>query len=275
MNGFPTGSAMLLAVTALIPALTPTLTAQIEASATSPTVAPATGDSFAVRCGRLLIGDGKEFENGWLVVENGKVVSAGAAAPAGSMPTIDASNRVVMPGIVAVDTDLSAAPDDAYAVTPDALAIDGFDFERRLRDALEGGVTTAYLSPGRQRLVSGQGAIVKTHGDDLVDRVLTENACLRVNFGDGGVSAPAVFEPTVHPTDDDPLVPARVQTPTARIGMLAELRALFANATTIDEAQGNGSVENRYDPAALRAAAATPHAAFAKPRCLLICLILL
>ena len=240
------------AASLLLTGLTAGANAQAEASAQGTN--PTSDQSFAVHCGRLLTGDGKEYKNGWLLVRNGKVVSAGDQEPPAGTRTIDALSRVVMPGIVAVDTDLAPANDDAYAVTPDALAIDGFDFELRLRDALEGGVTTAYLSPGRQRLISGQGAIIKTSGDDLVERILSENACLRVNFGDGGVSAPAVFEPTIHPTDDDPLVPARVQTPTARIGMLPELRALFAEARRNAEVQGEGTIENRYDPSALRAA---------------------
>src|SRR5262249_42506630 len=153
--------------------------------------------------------------------------SWGKEAPPPELPVVDCSQRVVMPGIVAVDSDLGAARDDEYAITPDFQAIDGFDFEAPLRDALQGGVTTVYLSPRRERLVSGQGAVIKTFGSDLVQRVLSDAACLRANFGDGGVSAPRVFEPTAHPTDEDPLLPARVQTPTARIGMLPELRAVF------------------------------------------------
>ena len=70
--------------------------------------------------------------------EVGKVVSAGNEKPPEGTRVIDALSRVVMPGIVAVDTDLAVVADDQYAVTPDALAIDGFDFELRLRDALEG-----------------------------------------------------------------------------------------------------------------------------------------
>lgn len=208
---------------------------------------------FAVRCGRLLVGDGTtEYRDGWLIVRDGKIAAVGSQPPPAELPVVDASGRVVMPGIVAVDTDLAAARDDQYAVTPDVMAVDGFDFEATLRQALEGGVTTAYLSPGRERLVAGQGAVVKTAGKDLVERVLRDSQCLRVNFDDGGVRAPRVFEPTAHPTDDDPLLPSRVQGPTGRIAVLAELRALFARARTEPGHGGAGAGENRYDPAALR-----------------------
>ncbi len=216
---------------------------------TQPSDAAPPERSFAVRCGTLLLGDGTSaLENVWLVVVDGKVQSVGTAAPPADLPIVDASNRVVMPGIVAVDSDLATAPDAEYQYTPDALALDQFDFERTWTAALQGGVTTAYLSPARQRLVSGQGAVVKLAGSDLVARVLTESAALRVNFADGALQAPRVFEPTAHPTDEDPLLPARIQTPTGRISVLAELRAAFAAATDTNRAPGGeGPAEHRYD----------------------------
>ncbi len=216
---------------------------------------PPQGD-FAVQCGTLLRGDGSEpLRNTFLVVRNGKVAAIQQDAPIG-LPVVDARSRVVMPGIVAVDSDLGAERDDDYSVTPDVLAVDGFDFEYPLRQALEGGVTTVYLSPGRQRLVSGQGAVVKTAGQDLVQRVLSENACLRMSFDDGATNAPRVFEPTIHPTDEDPLEAARIQTPTARISSLTELRALLADAKSQTTLAGEGPAQRRYDAEALSKAAA-------------------
>ncbi|MBL8752087.1 MAG: hypothetical protein JNK15_02195, partial [Planctomycetes bacterium] len=205
--------------------------------------------SFAVHCGTLLLGDGSTvLHDAWLVVDNGKVKSASKDAPPADLPVVDCRTKVVMPGIVAVDSDLAAGPDSDYQLTPDALALDQFDFERTWNVALQGGVTSAYLSPGRARLVSGQGAVVKLAGQDLVARVLHEAQCLRVNFGESAIAAPRVFEPTPHPTDEDPILPARIQTPTGRISVLAELRAAFAAATDADQrAGGEGPAENRYD----------------------------
>ena len=210
--------------------------------------------TFAVRCGTLLVGDGQQaMRDAWLIVRDGKIDSVSQAAPPSDLTVVDARDKVVMPGIVAVDTDLAPARDSDYQVTPDAYAVDAFDFERSWRAALEGGVTSAYLSPGRNRLVSGQGAVVKLAGTDLVERVLTDASCLRVNFGPAALAAPRVFEPTAHPTDEDPLEPARIQTPTSRISLLAELRALFADATDKDLGPGGeGPAEHRYDERALR-----------------------
>lgn len=215
--------------------------------------AQAPNREFAVRCGTLLVGDGTtELRDAWLLVRDGKIVGIGKDAPASGVAIVDARDKVVMPGLVAADSDLSGATDSEYQVTPEALAVDSFDFDRKWLSALSGGVTTAYLSPGRLRLVSGQGAVVKLAGRDLVARVLTENNSLRIDFTDSAVRAPRVFEPVPHPTSDEPLEQSRIQTPTGRISVLAELRALLQQATDADTgANGEGSAENRYDEAAL------------------------
>lgn len=237
---------------ALIAALGAALMAAPATSQRAAAQAPS--GTFAVRCGTLLVGDGQQaVRDAWLIVRDGKVDSVSQAAPPSDLTVVDARDKVVMPGIVAVDTDLAPARDSEYQITPDAYAVDAFDFERSWRAALEGGVTSAYLSPGRSRLVSGQGAVVKLAGTDLVERVLSDQSCLRVNFGPAALRAPRVFEPNPHPTDDEPLEPARIQTPTSRISLLAELRALFAEATDKDRGPGGeGPAEHRYDERALR-----------------------
>lgn len=219
----------------------------------APLAAQEPAQSVAVHCGTLLTGDGKtELHNVWLVVRGGKIASISEEPPADWLPTIDALQKVVMPGLVAVDGDFASNADSEYQVAPDALAIDGFDFDRKWSAALQGGITTAYISPGRQRLVSGQGAVVKLAGTDLVARVLTENANLRMNLGDSALQAPRVFEPVAHPTDADPLLPARIQLPTARISALAEVRALFAAAGDAQaKVAGSGPAQHRYDQSPL------------------------
>lgn len=234
----------------LLPAVAPPLCGQAPRGDTLP------DSDFAVRCGLLLVGDGTAIPDAWLVVRGGRIAAIGTDRPAADLPVLDASTRVVMPGIVAADSDLSGAGDSDYNVTPDAMAVDGFDFARSWSSALQGGVTTAYLSPGRERLVSGQGAVVKLAGRDVVQRVLADANCLRANLGDGAITAPRVFEPVPHPTSDEPLEAARIQTPTARISILNELRGIFAAAIAApDQLLGQGPVENRYSATALVAAA--------------------
>ena len=209
----------------------------------------------ALLCGKIYIGNGQVMTNVYLVIKGGKVDRLVRTRPKDAH-FVDASAKVIMPGIVAADTNLTAHRDSNYNVTPDFVALEGFDFLGNYNRPLSGGVTTAYLSPGRTRFVSGQGSVVKLFGDDIVERVLAENACLRITLGKEANTAPAVFEPTPHPTADDPLVPARKQYPSARISQLNELRRIFRDAQAKDaKVQGQGSAEDRYDVTPLKNAA--------------------
>lgn len=208
---------------------------------------------LTVHCGTLHVGNGQVMRNVWMVVRDGAVASIHRDRPDAGLPVVDASDKVVFPGLVAADTDLSQQRDVAYNVTPDFVAADGFDFDRKWVDPLSGGVTTAYLSPGRERLVSGQGSVVKLAGRDILRRALAERSCLRVAMGAEALAGIWVFEPTPHPTSDDPLLPARRQVPTSRISLLTELRRLFAESANADGPQGAETMaaEDLYDPSAL------------------------
>jgi imidazolonepropionase-like amidohydrolase len=220
--------------------------------------APAVGEpdatrgpgDLAVHCGTLYVTPTRVVKDGWLVIRDGRVASISANAPTDQdLTVVDASDKTVIAGLVAADSDLSGHGDDTYNVTPDFVALDGFDFLREYNNALSGGVTTVYLAPGRNRLVPGQGSVVKLAGDDLVQRVLSEAAALRVTLGEPSTKAPPVFEPTIFPTADDPLEPAQRQFPSARISQLATLRELFAEAATAGENQaptGPAPIEERY-----------------------------
>lgn len=232
-------------------------TVLLAAAPVGDTVAPQ-GPDVAVHCGTLYVSPTVTHEDAWLVVRDGKVAAIVTdGQPPDDLPVVDASDKTVIPGLVIADTDLSGHGDDEYNVTPDFVALDGFDFLREFEVPLSGGVTTVYLAPGRNRLVPGQGSVVKLAGDDMVHRVLAETACLRLTLGALSTQAPPVFEPTVFPTADDPLEPARRQYPSARISQLATLRDLFREAQTTENGgpTGPGPVENRYDSEPLRLAA--------------------
>lgn len=217
--------------------------------------------TFAVRCGKLYVGNDTVLEDATMLVVDGRITAVGAAANAPAVPqgtpVLDALDRVVMPGLVLADTDLGGHQDASHNVTPDFVATEGFDFAAARARFLSGGVTTVYLSPGRYRLISGQGSVVKLFGDDLVQRVLDEQACLRINMGSQAAQAPALYKPTAAPTSDDPLLPARRQLPSARISMLTELRRLFREADGEATARlaGTGSGEDRYHQGPLQEAA--------------------
>ena len=226
------------------------------------------GRSLAIRAGKVHVGNGDVFESVLILVRDGKIVRIDkdrGELPAG-FEVIDARNRVLIPGLVCADTDMAAVTDDNYAVTPDFVAADGFDFTARRVNELSGGVTTVYLSPSRNRLIAGQGSVVKLAGgsnkSDDYSRLLKASASLRIALNDAGktayeqgsTGALPVFEPEATPTADHPLKPARKQYPTARISQLAELRRVFAGAVTATNGDllGEGPDEAQYDGESLR-----------------------
>jgi len=183
-------------------------------------------DVTAVRAGKLYTGEGAPLENAWIVIRGGKIVEvrAGGDAPPGAK-VVDASAKVVIPGLVDAHTALAdAGRDGDESVAPDVRAIDGFDFFDRLRPQLAGGVTTAYVSPGSRRLVSGQGAVVKTAGRGPKERTLAAVWGTHVTLGEDSKNPPELFKPPVPPTPDNPIRPARRQYPASRMGQFAVLR---------------------------------------------------
>jgi hypothetical protein len=53
-------------------------------------------------------------------------------------------------------------------------------------------VTSAYLSPGSRRLLSGQGAVVKTAGRSPEARTLAQRLGFRVTLGEYSKNPPTI-----------------------------------------------------------------------------------
>jgi imidazolonepropionase-like amidohydrolase len=55
---------------------------------------------------------------------------------------------------------------------------------RRDQELLRGGITTVYIAPGNSQVIGGQGAVLKTHGEDFKSLVLREPAAMDMTLGD-------------------------------------------------------------------------------------------
>jgi imidazolonepropionase-like amidohydrolase len=172
------------------------------------------------------------IENGIVLIRDGKITAVGTdvAIPQGA-EVIDATDKVVIPGLIDALTTLAERDrDDAESVTPDISAIDAFDFYGEYRRFLAGGVTTVYVSPGQQRLISGLGTVVKLAGDSIDDRCLVDRSALRVTIGELPKHPPAIWDPPIPPDPCHPMLPEKKQLPTTRMGELALLRKVFGRA---------------------------------------------
>lgn len=202
---------------------------------------PSAPPIFGIVAGKVYVGDGKVLSPG-VVLMQGRHVAA--VYPGDEVPEeatrIDMLDGVVMPGIInAYSTLADGARDDELTVNPAIRAIDGVELVEPVRGAIEGGVTTAFVTPGANRLVAGQGAIVKTAGS----RVVEASYGLKVTLGEAPKNPPAVFEPPIPPSSDNPILPARLQFPSTRMGEFATLREWFARAKAPKEAEWKSAAE--------------------------------
>lgn len=232
----------ILALGALL--LAPTLVAQDEAPA-----------DLIIRAGRAYVGDGRVLEDVRIRISDGKITSIGqdTGALPGGVAVRDLRRMSVIPGLVAAHTELTAVDLEAN-IKPDSVAGDQFDLYRKYDKLVRSGLTTVYLSPGRARLVAGQGSVVKLAGTDPLNRMLAAQSALRVAIQPSSRrNVPSIFEPVESPTDDDPLRPARRQRGSTRASQLAALRAAFTEAKDTELARGGiGSDLVRYSLDPLR-----------------------
>jgi imidazolonepropionase-like amidohydrolase len=182
---------------------------------------------LAVANGKILTMEGKNYHQGTVLIDQGKIVAIGdnILIPKGA-DVINAQGKVVMPGLIDAHTHIGIAEevyryegDDTNEMTNPLTshlrAIDGINpHDLAFHDAIGGGVTTVAVSPGSANVVGGQIAILKTHGHIVDQMVLKEPAGLKIAFGEN---------------------PKRVygeqkKTPSTRMATAGMLRELFSKA---------------------------------------------
>jgi len=187
---------------------------------------------LAIKAGRILPVTSAPIAPGIILIQDGKIKAVGqdVEIPEGA-EVIDASDKVVIPGLIDAMTTLNeAGRDDEESVTPDIHALDSFDFFGKYHRLLAGGVTTVHIAPGRRRLVPGYGAVVKLAGDSPDQQVLQDPAGLGAVLGEPSKYPPQVFDPPVPPGPDNMVEPAERQLPTTRMGQMALLRQVLSQA---------------------------------------------
>ncbi len=186
---------------------------------------------LAIKAGTIVPVAAEPIANGVILIRNGKIDAVGqdVEIPEGA-EIVDASDKVVIPGLVDAFTTLAEQADDERSVAPDIKARDAFDFYGEYRRLLAGGVTTVYISPGQRRLVGGIGAVVKLAGQPVAERCLKDASALRITLGELPKNPPAIFEPPLPPEPNHPLLPEEKQLPTTRIAQMAVLRKVFSQA---------------------------------------------
>lgn len=158
-----------------------------------------------------------------VAVENGKIVKVEKEiVPGEGDSVIDAAGKLITPGFIephchlgVIDTDGQDGNEMTGPIHPELRAIDAIDFHSELFDkALHAGVTTVAVGPGSGNVMGGTFAYLKTAGDTLNERIMKEEAALKMALG------------------ENPKVSygKRSQTPSTRMGSAALMRQALYRA---------------------------------------------
>ena len=189
--------------------------------------------SFVIRAGTVLpvTRDGESrYSPGMVMVRDGKIVAVGADLPVPvDLELIDLPDAVVMPGLVAASTSLTPQHTGDESIAAGYRAVDSYLPYADYRATLAGGVTTVHLDPGRHRLVTGQGAVVKL-GGPLDGRILMPTADLTMTFGESAYHPPKDVTYQM-PSSSDVAIPMPVrQRPDSRMGQVLAFEEALARS---------------------------------------------
>jgi len=176
---------------------------------------------LAITNAKILLGTGEVLQNGTILVNDGKFEDVGTniTIPE-SYEVIDASGKVITPGIIDVHTHLGVHEEGigkegadfneiSSPTTEEVRAIDGINpRERGFEEARKAGVTTVQIMPGSANVLGGEMVVVKTFGHIVDEMIVKEPSGMKAATGEN---------------------PKRVygskgQMPTTRMGIAAKLR---------------------------------------------------
>ena len=180
---------------------------------------------------RLLTQAGPPIDSGYLVIDNDLIAAVGdgeipADLAASVMQTIDAQGATLMPGLIDAHCHVGLFNDglgkegedgneETDPVTPHLLATDGiYSEDRCFGEALAAGVTTVLTGPGSANVLSGQFALLHTHGTRVESMTLQGQAALKAALGEN--------PKTVHGGKD--------RSPATRMGTAAMIRESLRKA---------------------------------------------
>ena len=183
---------------------------------------------LVIKNGTLISMAGIYKEKYDVAVENGKIAKVEKEiVPEPEDTVIDAAGKLVTPGFIEphchlgiIDADGQDGNEMTGPIHPELRAIDAIDFHCSLFDrALEAGVTTVAVGPGSGNIMGGTFAYLKTAGATLNERIMKEEAALKMALG------------------ENPKVSygKKSQTPSTRMGSAALMRQAFYKAKAYRE----------------------------------------
>jgi len=157
-----------------------------------------------VKNGRIITMTGTDYENGYILIDEGKIVEVGDYPTAlkpdildlDNLSVIDAKDKYVLPGLIDAhchvgmwEDSVGFEGDDGNEmtdpVTPHLRAIDAvYHMDRAFVEAYENGITTVVTGPGSANVIGGQFAALKTYGRRIEDMLVKSPVAIKVAFGE-------------------------------------------------------------------------------------------
>ena len=172
------------------------------AAMTALLTAPLAAQTIAIEGGTVYTSTGAPIENGTVLIRDGRIVAVGAnvEVPAGAT-RIDASGKIVTPGLFASETQIGLSEVGAVQETNDYRMQDEDQVTAafNVADGINprsivipvtriAGVTTAVSEPAGG-LVSGEGVVIDLVGDDLDDMLIKSPVAMFAHIGESAQSA--------------------------------------------------------------------------------------
>ncbi len=150
--------------------------------------------------GNIMTMAGKDYEDGFVQIRNGKITAVGDMADCpvqkGGDGVICANGNPVLPGIIEAHCHMGITEEkkgmegddcneSVEPITPYLRAIDAINpMDAAFDDALRAGITSAMVGPGSSNVVGGQFAFIKTNGRCIDRMIVKAPAAMKVAFGE-------------------------------------------------------------------------------------------
>jgi imidazolonepropionase-like amidohydrolase len=217
---------------------------------------PVAQEPLTIAVDKLYVGNGDIIENAVVVLADGKIVSVAPGVAADSALHIEGAT--LTPGLVDAFSFMGvggATLEESREVTASMKLAQLADLDSdSFRNALDLGVTSAYLSPDSLNVMGGIGAFVKTSGGQPADlfaesaaRVLNDRAGLKVTLG--GDPSRGNYTPSGQYTTN-----FKARRPNTRMGTVWVVRRDFYRAKDYMKAREQGLPVYDADLEALAAA---------------------
>ena len=145
---------------------------------------------------RIVPVDSPVIENGYIDIENGKIVAVGATPSAPADDIYDVEGATVYPGFIdahchlgmwedGLDFEGDDGNEDTDPATPQLRAIDAINpLDRCFAEARKAGVTTVVTGPGSANPIGGQICAIKTQGVCTDDMIVKAPLAMKMALGE-------------------------------------------------------------------------------------------